>query len=137
MSLLNIFSFINLYFLSLFLVVIRFIWPRFGTEEENNHYIWGYVEINHAGQWGSICDQGFDDRDANVTCKTAGFKGGVFDNKKYDQNDIYKGKAPIRWLTDLQCNGTEINLNNCTNIHWGDVPFSCTRDHDVGVKCYI
>ena len=57
-----------------YILDLRFPWPNFGSDGDQN-YVWGYIEIFHEREWGSICERGFDDRDANVTCKTAGFKG--------------------------------------------------------------
>jgi hypothetical protein len=42
----------------------------FGGRTENE----GTVLIYHDGQWGSICDRGWDIRDANVACYQLGFQ---------------------------------------------------------------
>ena len=34
----------------------------------------GRLEIYHAGEWGTICQTGFDDIDASVACRQLGFQ---------------------------------------------------------------
>ena len=35
----------------------------------------GIVEVCHGGNYGTICDEGWDDVDASVACRRAGFFG--------------------------------------------------------------
>ena len=35
----------------------------------------GRVEINQGYGWGTLCDNGFDDREARVICRMLGYNG--------------------------------------------------------------
>ena len=43
-------------------------------------YIQGHVEILHENVWGTICDDDFDNNDATVICKMAGYSVGEYKN---------------------------------------------------------
>ncbi|KAK7116610.1 hypothetical protein V1264_002264 [Littorina saxatilis] len=93
---------------------------------------YGRVKVQFMGYWGYICPDGFDDNDANVLCKEAGYAGGI--SFKYNQYR-YGVTSDIRWLTNLDCAGTEQYLTSCKNVVWGNVT-ECNRYGDAGVFCY-
>jgi hypothetical protein len=83
----------------------------------------GRVEIMHAGKWGTVCDDGWDDTDASVLCKQLGFSGGRA--KRYGSNapDQRFGQARGNiWLDKMECEIEDVGLCNCSsagNIHTG------------------
>ena len=34
----------------------------------------GWLEVLHEGQWGTVCSEGFDGKDARVACRSLGIR---------------------------------------------------------------
>ncbi|EFJ44987.1 hypothetical protein VOLCADRAFT_33421, partial [Volvox carteri f. nagariensis] len=92
----------------------------------------GRVEVCLNGTWGSICDDEWDDLDADVACRQMGFAGG----SAVDGVQTTAGPAGMRvWLSQVNCTGTESGLSACTQ---GAPPGSsrCTHARDAGATCW-
>lgn len=89
----------------------------------------GRVEIQRAGEWGTICDDDFTLQAAHVLCRELGFTEatGWTHSAKYGP-----GTGRI-WLDNLSCSGTEQSVTDCTSRGWGNS--DCTHDEDAGVIC--
>eukprot|EP00057_Strongylocentrotus_purpuratus_P024855 XP_011679329.1 PREDICTED: lysyl oxidase homolog 2-like [Strongylocentrotus purpuratus] len=90
----------------------------------------GRVEIYHHGIWGTVCDDFWDIREADVVCRQLGFsgasepmRGGVFG----------MGNSRIH-LDDVTCEGAEKELSNCSHAPWND--HNCLHGEDAGVICH-
>lgn len=42
---------------------------------DGNNELEGRVEVKYRGVWGTVCDDDFGEREANVFCKSLGFDG--------------------------------------------------------------
>uniref|UniRef100_A0A9J8A2K5 Soluble scavenger receptor cysteine-rich domain-containing protein SSC5D n=1 Tax=Cyprinus carpio carpio TaxID=630221 RepID=A0A9J8A2K5_CYPCA len=89
----------------------------------------GRVEVLHDGQWGTVCDDGWDQTDAAVVCRDLNC-GNVIEAKSAAY--FGPGVGPV-WMGDVQCTGTEASLVNCTSTKWGIQ--SCEHLKDAGVTC--
>ena len=89
----------------------------------------GRVEVYSSGQWGTVCDDGWDINDANVVCHQLGFERSL---AAHCCAAFGQGSGSI-WLDDLACNGSEYSLTNCS--HNGLESHNCSHGKDAGVVC--
>ena len=91
----------------------------------------GRVEVNYNGEWGTVCDDGWDDTDAGVVCRQLGF--GTYG---YSYNHAYFGQGSGQiWLDSVQCTGSESTLVSCVHLGF-NITRSCSHWEDAGVRCY-
>ena len=90
----------------------------------------GRVEVNYNGEWGTVCDDGWDDTDAGVVCRQLGFgsSGTAIGSAGFGQ-----GSGPI-WLDSVTCTGSELTLASCGHLGVG-VTRDCNHSNDVYVMC--
>ncbi|XP_065506203.1 scavenger receptor cysteine-rich type 1 protein M130-like [Caloenas nicobarica] len=89
----------------------------------------GRVEIWHRGSWGTVCDDSWDMRDAQVACRQLGCGPAV---SALHEAAFGVGQGPI-WLEWVECQGTESSLQDC----WarpGDGR-ACRHKEDAAVRC--
>ena len=89
----------------------------------------GRVEILYYGEWGTVCDDGWDINDANVVCRQLGYRDGIA-----ALGSAYFGAGSGKiWLDDVACNGSENRLSDCSNSGLNNA--DCEHFEDAGVEC--
>ncbi|XP_050162034.1 LOW QUALITY PROTEIN: scavenger receptor cysteine-rich type 1 protein M130-like [Myiozetetes cayanensis] len=92
----------------------------------------GRVEVNHSGEWGSVCVFEFDweARWATVVCRQLGCGSAI---GAYAARDRFgAGAGPIN-LAVVDCKGDEATLWDCEIRGWG--PYNGSHDFDTAVVC--
>ncbi|XP_013397944.1 neurogenic locus notch homolog protein 1 [Lingula anatina] len=91
----------------------------------------GRVEVYHNGSWGTVCDDSWDNNDAQVFCRSLGLPY----SRAFSIQSAYFGQGNgTIWLDDIDCTGWEPNIASCTHRGWGI--HNCGHDEDAGVICY-
>ncbi|MGH0191803.1 UNVERIFIED_CONTAM: hypothetical protein FKN15_076371 [Acipenser sinensis] len=89
----------------------------------------GRVELKYDSQWGTVCDQNWDLRDATVLCQQLDCGYAV---TAPGQGQFGEGSGPV--LTDIfDCEGTETELWKCPISTQGHS--TCAHHSDAGVIC--
>ena len=90
-------------------------------------YSEGRVEVNYNYEWGSMCDDGWDDADAGVVCRQLGIgsSGTAIKSTEFGQ-----GSGKI-WPNIVLCNGSEPNLARCGI----NTTTSCKHTKNARVSC--
>ena len=89
----------------------------------------GRVEVLERHQWGTVCDDNWDIRDANVVCWQLGCGVAI---AAPGLAHFGRGSGPI-WLSEVNCTGTEDSLSKCRARPKGVT--GCHHGEDASVVC--
>ena len=97
-------------------------------------YLEGVLEVYHQGIWGTVCDDGWDDRETNVVCRELGLgtadSGASLTHIPRQSSELPNGKL---WLDDVFCTGNEKSLYECRHSPWGKT--NCRHEEDAVLRC--
>ncbi|KAI8490239.1 hypothetical protein Bbelb_319770 [Branchiostoma belcheri] len=88
----------------------------------------GRVEVFFNKQWGTVCDDYWEQNDAHVVCRQLGYPSATAAPwLAY----FGPGSGPI-WLDDVACGGSERTIFDCGHSEWG--AHGCGHLQDAGVS---
>ena len=91
----------------------------------------GRVEVWHNGQWGTVCESGWNYNNVKVVCRQLGLS---YVNAEIKTGAYFDNGTRHVWLNDVVCTGSEENLWSCEHTKMG-ANTSCTHNFYVGVVC--
>ncbi|XP_062815413.1 scavenger receptor cysteine-rich domain-containing group B protein isoform X1 [Anolis carolinensis] len=96
-----------------------------------SHRCEGRVELFLLSQWGTVCDDAWDLKDARVVCRQLGCGRAVTASgeARYGQGTGYI------FLDNLKCKGDEASLLRCSHIRWN--VHNCDHSEDAGARCHL
>ncbi|XP_033729138.1 scavenger receptor cysteine-rich type 1 protein M160-like [Pecten maximus] len=85
----------------------------------------GRLGVYHNGQWGGVCEYGWNYNDANVACRMLGYTNGTITSQRYTLDSVWyewfgnETDPGLIWMGNVQCIGTETSLADCPFDGWG------------------
>ncbi|XP_071958015.1 neurotrypsin-like [Antedon mediterranea] len=93
----------------------------------------GRVELYMDGNWVTVCDEAWDDNDAEVACRH--FTGRLEQTRAVAVRKALFGEGTgTVGFAGFKCNGSESNLSECTYTKNPDSEL-CSHQRDAGVDC--
>ena len=90
----------------------------------------GRVEVLYNNVWGTVCDDAWSTDDASVVCRQLGLP---HENAEVlGSAEFGEGSGQI-WLDEVNCLGSESNLDECSHPGWGT--HNCGHAEDAGIRC--
>ena len=84
----------------------------------------------HNNKWNTVCSGSWDVNDAKVVCRQLGFP--VEGSRAYGDG-LFEGELGSLLLTDIQCDGSESDLSQCSLAGRG--VDNCGHQQVAGVIC--
>uniref|UniRef100_A0A8W8MBY9 SRCR domain-containing protein n=1 Tax=Magallana gigas TaxID=29159 RepID=A0A8W8MBY9_MAGGI len=90
----------------------------------------GRLEVYKFGRWGTVCDDGLNNKLSVVVCRSLGLPWKT--SEVYGKAVYGKGRGPI-WLDNVKCSGSETSIQECKHKGWGS--HDCQHSEDVSINC--
>ena len=89
----------------------------------------GLLEVFYDGEWGYVCDDGWQEINGDVVCNILGYDGAISSSTRQYSSDVnYR-------LNFINCTGSETDLLDCSYGLY--TPNYCSVDEHVYISCTI
>ena len=87
------------------------------------------MEVYHDGEWGTVCDDGWNLNDAQIVCSELGLGRAIY----VRGNGFYGQGSGLILSGNLYCYGYQQTIEHC--VIKSHRSFICDHEQDAGVKC--
>eukprot|EP00438_Fugacium_kawagutii_P036171 Skav232958 [mRNA] locus=scaffold1735:28018:29880:- [translate_table: standard] len=87
----------------------------------------GRVQVFYQTSWGDVCDDSWNDANAQVVCRQLGLAGGT-------ASILWNGTGDFG-MDEVACSGFETQLGHCSFRGWGI--HDCSPHEAAGVECHL
>ena len=94
---------------------------------DGSSYNEGRVEVYYNGRWGTVCNDGWNDKYASLVCAQLGFGSS-------GKQAIFGAGTGNIFLEKILCSTNDTVLASCGHYGVG-ITVKCSHSNDVGVKC--
>ena len=95
---------------------------------DGSSYNEGRIEVYYNGRWGTVCNDGWDDKYASLVCTQLGY--GSLGTLAY-----FKAGTGSIFLENVLCSINDTVIASCGHFGVG-ITVRCNHNNDAGVKCY-
>ena len=85
--------------------------------------------VKHLNVWGTVCDDGFNEINAQAACRLLGYGGGAYSNHN---PGFSESEVPIL-MDNVSCDSGTTNFLLCKHAGW-EVE-NCSHSEDVLLTC--
>lgn len=89
----------------------------------------GRVEVLYGEVWGTVCNDGWSHKDAEVVCRQLNYST-TLGTTSYV---VFGSGQGVIWMDEVNCAGNETSLGDCQHAGFGN--HNCIHAEDVGVIC--
>lgn len=96
----------------------------------------GRLQVRINEEWGTVCDYGWNIRDAALVCHQLGLVLNPYDWFMLRADIPVAGTSEKILLSNVRCTEEDLDITECRSERAPHIENSCTHEHDVGLRCY-
>ena len=100
----------------------------------------GLLEVRHKGVWGTVCEDNFGQKEADVFCKMLGYERAEEEGwREVDSITSRDGSWPV-WINfkrENSCDGNESSIMECHDVSLWNHDGTCQHIEDIHLTCKV
>jgi len=93
----------------------------------------GILLVQYQGKWGTVCDDGFGQKEADTACRAMKYRAARSYKSFSQEKNSFNANSGDIILDDVKCSSTEKSLFDCKSRKWGES--NCNHNEDIVLEC--